>query len=314
MAPKISITLPSIYPAALHRSLSNIRATTAGPHEIIVVSQFEVSGENIKWIKETEKRGCAFAHSVAAQYATGDFITPTADDCDYLPGWDERVIQIYNERAPKDGRPFLLGLHYGLIGTVFGIYYANFPFLRRDHAMNIGYFDGNYRTGFTDSDLSLKIWSAGGRCEYSVERLIEITAEDKRKGGEDCPADDLGYFVKKWRWKYGWRFDTSYMRAINVDFDPELNPEFIKDRTVFNNRPSFVRQMALYSPPHLIQSIGEMNIVRYKGEFLVVPWSIGPIDLRTPEGRNNPAIITCRTIAGARRRAARPPRRQGNRI
>jgi hypothetical protein len=111
----------------------------------------------------------------------------------------------------------LLGLHYGLIGTVFGIYYANFPFLRRDHAMNIGYFDGNYQTGFTDSDLSLKIWSAGGRCEYSVERLIEITAEDKRKGGEDCPADDLGYFVKKWRGKYGWRFDTSYMRAISVE-------------------------------------------------------------------------------------------------
>jgi hypothetical protein len=300
---KVSITLPSIFPDALNRSLANIRATTTGDYEVVVVSPFRVEGPDIIWIEETQRNGCAFAHTVGAAHANGEFITATADDCDYLPGWDQKLIRIYDERAPKDGHSFCLGLHYGLLGSVFGIYYANFPFLRRDHALSLGYFDGNYKKGFTDSDLGLKVWTSGGRCEYSVEKLIQITAEDKRKGGEDCPADDLGYFLEKWGEKYGRGFDASYMRAINVDFDPDDHPEFVTDRTVYNNDPKFVRRMATHAPPHLINSINAINIVRYKGEFLNVPQSLGPIDLRTDSGRNNPAIESYRTISAARRAA-----------
>ena len=124
--------------------------------------------------------------------------------------------------------------------------------------------------------LRIPIWAsrsgqAAGAANTSVERLIEITAEDNRKAGEDCPPDDLKYFVEKWGSKYGHGFDTSYMRAINVDFDPEANPEFVDNRTVFNNSPEFVWRMAMQGPPHLINSINGVNIVRYKGEFLNVP-------------------------------------------
>ncbi len=300
---KVSITLPSIFPAALDRALANIRATTKGDYEVVVVSSFKVVGPDVLWVEETQRNGCAFAHTVAAKHASGDFITATADDCDYFPAWDQKMIQIYDERAPRDGGNFCLGLHYGLLGSVFGIYYANFPFMRRDQALSLGYFDGNYKKGFTDSDLGLKVWSSGGRCEYSVEKLIEVTAEDARKGGEDCPADDLEYFIEKWGSKYGRGFDISYMRAINVDFDPEANPEFVDNRTVFNNSPRFVWRMAMQGPPHLIHPINGVNIVRYKGEFLNVPQSLGPLDLRTPEGRNKPGIKAYRTLAASRRAA-----------
>ena len=300
---KVSITLPSIFPDALDRALANIRATTKGDYEVVVVSPFRVAAADVLWVEETERNGCAFAHTVAARHATGDFITATADDCDYMPAWDQRMIQIYSERAPRDGRNFCLGLHYGLLGSVFGIYYANFPFMRRDQALSLGYFDGNYKKGFTDSDLGFKVWSSGGRCEYSVERLIEITAEDNRKAGEDCPPDDLKYFVEKWGSKYGHGFDSSYMRAINVDFDPEANPEFVDNRTVFNNSPEFVWRMAMQGPPHLINSINGVNIVRYKGEFLNVPQTLGPLDLQTPQDRNKSGIKAFRTLAISRKAA-----------
>jgi hypothetical protein len=39
---KTSITLPSIFPAALDRALTNIRATTRGDYEVVVVSPFRV--------------------------------------------------------------------------------------------------------------------------------------------------------------------------------------------------------------------------------------------------------------------------------
>jgi hypothetical protein len=302
-AVKVSITLPSIFPEALDRALANIRATTKGDYEIVVVSPFRVSAPDVVWVEEAERNGSAFAQTIAAKHASGDFITAASDDCDYLPAWDQRMMRIYDVRAPKDGRSFCLGLHYGLLGSVFGIYYANFPFMRREQALSIGYFDGNYKKGFTDSDLGLKVWSCGGRCEYSVEKLIEVTDADKRKGAEDCPADDLRYFVEKWGRRYGRGFDTSYMRAINVDFDPELNPEFVDDRTVFNNSPRFVSRMAMQAPPHLINSINGVNIVRYRGEFLTVPQGLGPLDLRTPEHRNKPGIKAYRTLAASRRAA-----------
>jgi hypothetical protein len=53
----------------------------------------------------------------------------------------------------------------------------------------------------------------------------------------------------------------------------------------------------------LIDSINAVNIVRYKGQFLNVPQSLGPLDLQTPEGRNKPGIKAYRTLAVSRQAA-----------
>lgn len=289
---KLSITLPSIYPQALWRTLENIRDTTSNEVEILVVTPNPEPqappmrpGQRVVWIREEERRGCAYAHTVAAQHATGDFITATADDCAYAPRWDLTAIANYREREGDAGRMLCLGLHYGLVGTVFGIYYANFPFLHTADALELGYFDGNYKKGFTDSDFSLKVWSAGGRCEFSKHRLIAITAEDKRKGGDDCPADDLGYFLQKWATRYGRGFDTSHMRAVNIDFDPELYPELVTGFSVYDNTPLFVARATALAPPHLVESVGTWNIVWFRGLAHALPQSTGPINLEDNDDR-----------------------------
>lgn len=249
---KVSITLPSIFPAALDRALANIRATTRGDYEVVVVSPFRVEADDVVWIEEIERNGCAFAHTVAAQHATGDFITAMADDCDYAPGWDLAALENYERRAPKDGSLFCLGLNYGAyVGTVFGIYYPNFPFLRRDHAISVGYYDGNYKRGFGDCDLALKIWSRGGRCEFSGRQLLLMTAEDARKGHELSALyapEDLEYFAGKWAPRYGRGFGVSSLRAFNIDIDPVLRPALVKDFSIFENSPDFVMRATARVP------------------------------------------------------------------
>lgn len=312
---KLSITLPSIYPQALWRTLENIRDTTSNDVEILVVTPNPKlhappmrPGQSVVWIREEERRGCAYAHTVAAQYATGDFITATADDCAYVSHWDAAAIANYQERKGAAGRMLCLGLHYGLVGTVFGIYYANFPFLHTADARELGYFDGNYRKGFTDSDFSLKVWSAGGRCEFSKRRLIAITAEDKRKGGDDCPADDLGYFLEKWGARYGRGFDTSHMRAVNIDFDPERYPELVAGFSVYDNTSSFVARATALAPPHLVESVGTWNIVWFRGLAHALPQSAGPVNLENNDDRMQAfraGGVSFATIAEARLYALR---------
>ncbi len=300
---KISITLPSLFPNTLARALTNIRENTSVDYEVIVVSPFKVDEKDVIWIEEVERNGCAFAHTVASLRATGDFITGTADDCDYLPGWDIQAIENFSERKPKDGSMFCLGLHYGLIGTVYGIYYCNFPFMRLEDALKIGYFDGRFKKDFTDADLSFKVWSRGGRCEYSKNKLINITEEDKRKGGDNCLDEDLNLFLEKWGAKYGQGFKVSSMRCINIDFDPDVYPEFVTNYSVYRNNAEFISKLQCISPPHLVTSINDFNIVKYKGRFLNVPFSLGPIDLDMIAAFNHESITVFNMLKDAIRAA-----------
>jgi hypothetical protein len=287
---KISITLPSIYPDALRRSLANIRDTTSNPVEILVVTPsiepFDPGlrhGQSIVWIKESAKRGCAAAHAEASRAATGDFITPTADDCDYLPGWDDEALSTYFRRAPKTGSMFCLGLHHGYVGTAFGIYFPAFSFMKRSDALDFGYFDSLYLKDFTDPDFGMRVWSIGGRCEFTEKRLVHITDLDARKGGEKCLPEDLERFVRTWGARFGKGCDTSHMRAIIVDFDPEAFPEFVTDGTVFNNTPEFIAKIADVSPPHLVESADNWNIVWFRRKAYALAWSAGPVDLNESE-------------------------------
>ncbi|MCQ8102486.1 hypothetical protein NP590_00095 [Methylomonas sp. SURF-2] len=296
---KISITLPSLYPDALARTLKNIRNTTSVDYEIIVVSPFKVDETDVIWIEEKERNGSAFAHAVASSRATGNFITATSDDCEYLPGWDIQAIANFSARKPKDGSMFCLGLHFGLIGTVYGIYYCNFPFMRLEDALSIGYFDGRFKKDFTDTDLSFKVWSKGGRCEYSKKKLINITKADIRKGGENCLDEDLDLFAKKWGAIYGQGFKASSMRCINIDFDPDHHPEFVQDYSVYNNEIEVISKLHRISPPHLVKSINSFNIVSFKGKFLNVPFSLGSIDLDMIDALNHDEITVFDTLQSA---------------
>lgn len=260
----ISITLPSIYPAALTRTLRNIEATTRGPYEVIVVSQEPPSFAplTVCWLQEYQPRGCAYAHSRAAAHAIGDYLVPFADDHEFVAGWDEIVMRNFTRRAPPD-RPFALGLrgaHSGHVGTNFGLYYPYFPMMRRADVRNLGWINPDYEAGFGDSDLAMRVWHAGGRCEWSDEGLLRPTQEDKRKEIE-APAisesrrpaaayteADLALFSDRWGSIYGvgwppnvppeyrpWKIDE-----FNVDILPEENAALCSGNTVIHNDPAFL--------------------------------------------------------------------------
>jgi hypothetical protein len=267
MAVKISITLPSIYPEALRRSLANIRDTTRNEYEVIVVSPFRVESPSIVWIEETERRGCAFAHDVAARRATGEFITAFADDWLYVDGWDEKILPDFLERECQWADEYLMGLRYdgGLVGTVFGIYYANFPFMRRSNLDRYGWIGPEYRLGFGDSDLSLRVWHRGGRCEFSRERVLDNAEDDRmrKKTIALFAPEDLALFVSRWAPIYGKGLKTDNLRDFNLDVCPEIIEGMGDQRTIYRNGPDFLpipQRAAANRGPNLIETIDATNI------------------------------------------------------
>src|SRR5580658_9544077 len=125
---KLSISLPSIYPAALERTLKNIQVTTHSDHEVLVVSPTRPPNiGNIIWVQDFVNQGCNAGHCQALIKARGEFLFPWVDDHLLKPDWDIVLISEFRAREFLAGKPFMLGVRQdtceGQIGTVFGIYY-----------------------------------------------------------------------------------------------------------------------------------------------------------------------------------------------
>lgn len=260
---KISITLPSLYPEALGRALANIRDATRSEHEVIVVSPeppppIVSQHGRLIWLLETRSTGCNAAHMASVAKAEGEFVTAWVDDHFYADGWDVLAVQDFTEREEvfhrkAPGQTFELGLRHvnpTHVGSEFGIYYPYFPFMRLADVRRVGWLTDEYRTGFADSDLAMRVWSSGGRCEWSREALIVVHADDQRKNMSmspdildqaHCRPDDMALFIKKWAPKYGAGWDTSYLRGFNTDLTPERFPQFVDKtgRSIFYNKPEF---------------------------------------------------------------------------
>jgi hypothetical protein len=262
----ISITLPSLYPNALDRAMRNIKDTTRSPYEVIVVSPYEPQPyENMIWLKETKSTGCNAAHMAAMAKVSGEFVTGWTDDHIYLDGWDEMALEDFLERealfhAKCPGKPFELGFRHidpTHVGTAIGIYYPYFPFMRTSAAKAMGWLTDEYQTGFADGNLAMRVWDAGGRCEWTSQGIIITHGDDQRKNMSDtthetvidragnrphCRPDDMGLFTSKWASKYGIGWDTSHLRGFNKDITPERFPQFMDEtkRTIYYNRPDFI--------------------------------------------------------------------------
>lgn len=245
---KISITLPSIYPESLERCLNNIKDNTYYKYEVIVVSPFALKLKNVIWIEETERRGCAFAHHVAAERSTGKFLTAFADDFTYRKNWDKFAVDDLLSRERHWPDNYVLGLrfeHQQHIGTNFGIYYPYFPFMRRSNLASCGWIGREYRYGFGDSDFGMRVWDAGGRCEFSREGLISPTPDDDRKGSAiQYSQEDIKLFVNRWSSKYGNLWNTEDIRQFNSDISLNQYPTVMDQRTIFYNKPDLYQALA----------------------------------------------------------------------
>lgn len=245
----ISITLPSLYPDSCARTLRNICDATRSPYEVILVSPFPPPDdlkENVTWIEEPAGTGtgCNAGHAAGFATARGEYLMPWVDDHFFLDGWDTIAIPTWQARSKAyDGKPFLLGLRHIFphhVGTEFGIYYPYFPFAARAVFEMVGWFDPAYRAGFADSDLALRVWDAGGRCEWSDRALVHVHLEDdNRKGGVVFAGEDMTIFLSRWAEKYGQGWRTDHIRDFNIDIEPGAFPDLCVGNTVHYNTPMF---------------------------------------------------------------------------
>ena len=245
---KISILLPSVFPDHVAKAIDMIHATSGDvDYEIVVVSPFEVNKPKVRWVHEAVPRGTVPAHAMAYQHASGEFVLGFSDDVGLLPGWASQALALYERRAAAH-KPFLMGLHARnrIVSTAFGLYYANFPFVQRTVLDQIGgYFYERYQAHFADPDLSLRVWAAGGRVEFSEKPLMIAEPESGplRDPGKTrrfkSLAADMALFLSRWKDKFGAGWDTSHAHGFILDINPAIQLTTARDNTICMNTPRF---------------------------------------------------------------------------
>ena len=225
----ISITLPSLSEQATARAVDNIGATASSPCEIIVVSpappHIATITPRVVWIEDQHLAGANAAHELGFRAATGEHVLAWVDDHALKPGWDLEALAKLAELQALSERPAAVGLRHvsGQIGTCFGFYYPYFPLMRRAHIEAVGgWLSREYRIGFADVDLALRVWAAGGRCAWTDQGVVEQLPDDDRKLGHlhqkaHTTPDDLALFLDRWRSSLGAGWPTNHVRDFNVD-------------------------------------------------------------------------------------------------
>jgi hypothetical protein len=247
---KLSLILPSLFPAAMRRAIDNLHATTRDvDYEILAVTPFEVIGANVRWIREEEPRGVVRAHALALEQMSGDVVVALADDLIASDNWAATALDNLVRRE-SGGRPFCLGLHQTnfVVGTVFGIYYPFFVFIRKTILEATGgHHDPGFVAHYADPDQGLRIWKAGGRCERTD---LPLVARVPRPGREDVdpPAKssaafqrDMTTFVDRWGPVYGKGWETVSGRDFNLDIDVLFETVVGEEFSIFLNDPIFKR-------------------------------------------------------------------------
>jgi len=230
---KISFVLPSIFPTLVAGAIEAATAEAAGlDHEIVVVSPFEIAGKQVRWIKEENPRGSIAACNLGFAAATGDVLVLLADDNRLDPG--ALGLALAHLQAREADAPLLMvGFPLGVrgvvaVGSVYGRYYPYFFMLRRATLAAVGGgFDEGYVKYHADPDLGLRIWAAGGRCEFAPGAIIRAVADrggagqapDKSRGSAES---DFARFTQIWGPSYpGW---GTAQNIVNLDISTDLLP------------------------------------------------------------------------------------------
>jgi hypothetical protein len=271
---KLSLVLPSLFPNAAHRAIANLRATTRGvDYEILAVTPFEISGPNIRWIREEAPRGVIPAHAAAYAAMTGDMLVALADDVILADNWAAAALATFRER--EAGRShFCLGLHQTnfVLSTVFGIYFPFFAVIRRPTLAAIGgYYDPIFVAHYADPDLALRVWKAGGRCERTPIPLISrvdregVEAVDPPVRSSASAERAKAVFAERWASTYGRGWSMAVREDFNIDIDAVFELVVGEDLSVFLNDPIFKTLHRNYAA----------NVARWqvKGPGVVAPQS-----------------------------------------
>lgn len=219
----LSIILPSKRHFHLKRTLFEIHENTTGvDYEVIVISPFRVEGDHTIWVPEPPG-GCGGpgpANSLGYAYSSGRYICPMTDDVLPIPNWATNAMHFVEENE-KECFPFCAGLvylrspipgnHNISFGSAYGHYFPFFPFMSRRSVEAIGgWILPEFRRGFTDADLGLRVWHNGGVCRQCTNScvlsaqlaILFSNALDIERDFSD-QMDDFARFVEKWKPVYG---------------------------------------------------------------------------------------------------------------
>jgi hypothetical protein len=214
----LSILLPSIHQDSLQLMLGNIFATTNNDYEVVVVSPFEPKFPPKMrglWVPEEGRLGSSGAQAYAVHFAAGEFIVALSDDVELIrPFWNNEVIHNFKEqerggslqKSPLMDAPLLMGtslvldmrLDSGGVNAIFGQTYATLPMMRHSTAQYHGWYDPTFFSRHGDSDLSLRIWKAGGCVAWSKEAIVRVHPDNARNG-MTLRDDDGVKFLQRWK-------------------------------------------------------------------------------------------------------------------
>lgn len=282
--PRVSVLLPSKHSEALTRTLSNVAMTTRGSYEVILVVPPDT--EVLPWDfprhqVNSSAEGPIATQAVAIGYATGDYVLAMADDFLLMPGWDDEAVRQHDERSNVFPGPYVLGLRHEVVGSTFGCYYANFPFMDRKDALELGWYDATFHRGFGDCDLSMRAWARDGLCEFSQLRLLRSTPDDGRKGALVCDPEDAEEFYRRWAHKhpgYGCSMLDDFLRNHRVDAE-------LQSCRTFYERASEDVQLRALEVPRLVHKYDDRNLVHLRGKLYSVPHHLGEVDLGNEANR-----------------------------
>lgn len=240
---KLTFTLPSLFPDAVHRAIHNLNEAAAGlDFEIVVVSPFRVEGPRVRWVEEQQPQGNCLAHTMAWRNATGDVIAAVCDDVLLVPGTVERALSFFQEREGAVPH-YALGLapYSQIMGTAFGIYYPYFPMLRRTTIEHIGgWYRPSFRAHFGDVDIGMRVWAAGGRCEVTPFPVLHFTDTHEAFSSnlrDETRERDMETFLSLWAGTYGKEWDVSDVHSFNIDMKTLMQLILKQDHSIFLNHP-----------------------------------------------------------------------------
>jgi len=220
----ISILLPSVRPEAVKQTIREFAETNPGfDYEIVVVSPFEVQGENVIWVEEREPLGSVSATFMAYVHSRGKYVIYFSDDV--TPG-QNCLTEMYNfmEQHPA---PFI-GAFKMMDSTreigPFGAYdklYACYGCLSRETISKLdGFFDTQFLFSWADIDISLRCWEIGGKveiCHTAVVYPHQIHDDVYKNHREKYWNSDVNQFFDIWHEKLGKdlpRFDGAVNKRL----------------------------------------------------------------------------------------------------
>jgi hypothetical protein len=230
---KLSIVLPTLFPQLVDGAIAAAREAARNfDYEIVVVAPFEVAGPGIRWVPETAPRGSIAACNSGFAAATGDVVALIADDNRLDPGALDLAIAHLTAREaafPLLSVGFPLAVRGAIVvGSVYGRYYPYFFAIRKT---TLAHFGGGFDEGFVkhcaDPDLGLRIWAAGGRCEFVAGANIRAVAD--RAGADVAPDQKLGsgeidFARLAGRWSQHFPDWGAAQNGINLDVAVDLLP------------------------------------------------------------------------------------------